>query len=124
MWGGEAVANDRSQVPRRRGRTPFVPHRWKSLPTGAPGFQTCSTGTRLSVHSPSSHTSPPTMPTHPWDLKSLKNVAPFLPLRPDQAVCCCICVGGLEPVHVCCLVGDSESSQGSGLVETAGLPVG
>jgi hypothetical protein len=49
-----------------------------------------------------------------------------LSLRPDQAVLCCVCVGGLGPASVCCLVGGlvSERSQGSRLVEIAGLPMG
>jgi hypothetical protein len=48
---------------------------------------------------------------------------PFLSLRSNQAVLCCML--GREP-HVCCLVGGSvsERSQGSGLVETDGLPLG
>jgi hypothetical protein len=50
----------------------------------------------------------------------------LLLLRPDQVVLCCICVRGLVSAGVCCLVGDSvsERSQGSRLVETAGLPLG
>ena len=47
----------------------------------------------------------------------------LLSLRPNQTVLCCICVGGLGPAHVCCLVGGSvsERSQGFRLVETTGL---
>ena len=55
----------------------------------------------------------PARPPYSLGLKSLE--AHLLPLRPDQAVLCCICVGGLRPAHECCLVGGSvsESSQGS-----------
>jgi hypothetical protein len=50
----------------------------------------------------------------------------LLTLRPDQAVLCRICVRGLRPASVCCLVGClvSEGSWGSRLIETAGLPMG
>jgi hypothetical protein len=50
----------------------------------------------------------------------------LFPLRTDPAILCCICVVSLRPAHVCCLVGGSvfERCQGSGLVKTAGLPVG
>ena len=50
----------------------------------------------------------------------------LLPLRPDPTVLCCICVGSLGLARLCCLVGGSvsERSQGSRLVETAGLPMG
>jgi hypothetical protein len=49
----------------------------------------------------------------------------LLLLRPDQSVLCCICVRGLVPAHVCCLVGGSESerSQGFWLLEIAVLPM-
>jgi hypothetical protein len=48
-----------------------------------------------------------------------------LSLRPDPAVLC-VCVGGLRPAGVCCLVDGSvsERSRESRLVETAGLPMG
>ena len=44
-------------------------------------------------------------------------------MSPDEAVLCCLCVGGLVSVGVCCLVGGSVAkiSQGSRLVETDGL---
>jgi hypothetical protein len=50
----------------------------------------------------------------------------LLSLRPDQAILCCICVGGLISPGVCCLVGGpvSERAQGSGFFETAGFPIG
>jgi hypothetical protein len=50
----------------------------------------------------------------------------LLSLRTDPEVLCYICVRGLILAGVCCLVGDSvfERSQGSRLVETAGLPMG
>ena len=45
------------------------------------------------------------------------------PQRPDKAVLCCICVGGLGPAAVCCLVGGSVSKRSQGLVEIAGIPM-
>jgi hypothetical protein len=76
---------------------------------------------------------PPTSPPHtipcillPWGIKSLQDGVYPLPLRPDQAVLCYICVSGHGPAHVCSLVGGlvSGSSQGSRLVDTIGLPMG
>ena len=90
----------------------------------------------LAPHSFSSHSSSllplrgwfppqPDLP-FPWGFKSLKVRVHLLPLRPDQAVLCYICVGGLGPAHVCCLVGSSVSGSSlrSRLVENAGLPMG
>jgi hypothetical protein len=59
---------------------------------------------------------PPLIPP-PWGIKSL---------RPDIAVLCYICAGGLSLAHVCSLVGGSVSGrfQGSRLVDTVGLPMG
>jgi hypothetical protein len=50
----------------------------------------------------------------------------LLPIRLFQKVLCYICVEGYRPASICCMVGDSmsERSQGSRLVETAGLPMG
>ena len=50
----------------------------------------------------------------------------LLPLSPDQAVLCCIYVRGLLSAGIYCLVGGSvsERSQGSRIVDTAGLPMG
>ena len=50
----------------------------------------------------------------------------LLSLRPDQEVLCCIYTRGLISPSVCYLVDGSVSkwSQGSRLVETAGLPMG
>ena len=50
----------------------------------------------------------------------------LLPLRPDEAILCCMCVGGLLPASVCCLVGVSlsERSCTSMFVKTAVFPVG
>ena len=50
----------------------------------------------------------------------------LLSLTPDPAVFCCMCVGSLISAGVYCLVTGSafERSQGSTLVETAGLPMG
>ena len=50
----------------------------------------------------------------------------ILPLRPDQAVLCCICVGCNRPSSACCLVcgSVSERSRGSRLVKSACLPIG
>ena len=47
-------------------------------------------------------------------------------MNTDLEVLYCMCVGGLISAGVCCLVGGSvsERSQGSRLVETAGLPIG
>ena len=69
---------------------------------------------------------PPVRPLYPWGLKSPGLVSCLLPLRPDHALRCCISVGGLISTGVCCLFGGSvsERSQGSRLVETAGLPMG
>lgn len=61
---------------------------------------------------------PPGLPP-PCSLKSLEVSAHLLPREADQAVLCCVCVGGLGPAGACCLVGGSVSgsSQGSGLAE-------
>ena len=76
---------------------------------------------------PSPRECPPTTRPHPslgpqvsWGLGA------SFPLKPDQAVLCCICAGGFEPVHVFCLVGGSVSgsSKGSEFIETAGFPLG
>lgn len=50
----------------------------------------------------------------------------LLSLRPGQAVLYYICVSDLRPASVRCLIGGSvfERFQGSGLVDTAGLPMG
>jgi hypothetical protein len=68
---------------------------------------------------------------HPYHVSPLSGVSSLLRtrhilLRSGQADFCCICVLGLWPAHVFCLVGSSvsERSHGSRLVETAGLPMG
>lgn len=47
-------------------------------------------------------------------------------LNPNHAVLCCVCVGSLISLGVCCLVGCTvfERSQGSRWIETAGSPKG
>ena len=67
----------------------------------------------------------PSGPLLPWGIKPLQDYVYPLPLNPDQAVLCCIFTRGLGKAHACCLVGGSVSgsSLGSGLVETAGLPI-
>ena len=70
--------------------------------------------------------SPVSKSMSPPPTKLPHSLALLLPLRPDQAVLCCICVGSPGSALVCCLVGGplSERSQGSKLVETAGPSMG
>ena len=96
-----------------------LPPSWSALPQFLIPFLLPTVSKRM-FH----FTSPPGL--HTPGASSLQGQAHLLPLRPDQAVLCCMCVGGLRPAHVCCLVGGSgsERSPGSRLVETAGLPMG
>ena len=88
------------------------------------------------LHSSSSHSSSP-LPlfqedalTHildlhpPWGLKSLEDQAHILPVRPDQAILCYMCVRVLQPALACCLAGGSvsESFQAPILVDTTCIP--
>ena len=53
---GRLKLPDKSQGPRRHGRTPAVPFRWKSPPIRSLGFQTfAQLGTRVYLHSPPPH---------------------------------------------------------------------
>lgn len=65
---------------------------------------------------------PPGLPA-PWVFRSLEDWLHLLPLREHPEVLCDICVGGLGPACICCLVGGSlsGSSREFGRVETAGL---
>jgi hypothetical protein len=69
---------------------------------------------------------PPIIPSHSLELQVSQGLSTSSFTEGGQAVLCCICVGSLRPASVCCLVSDSVSqrSQGSGLVEIAGLPMG
>ena len=50
----------------------------------------------------------------------------LLSLKPDQAVLCCICIGGLISASICCLDSGSvtQKSTGSRSVGIVGLPTG
>ena len=65
-------------------------------------------------------------PPHSWVLRFPQGQVFLFSLRPDQVIFGYICVRGLRPASLCCLIDGlvSERSQGSKLVETAGLPMG
>jgi hypothetical protein len=76
------------------------------------------------TYPPLPHSAPPI--TLPWGIKFLQDYVHPPPLRTDKAVLCYICARGHGSDHVCSLVSGSVSgsSQGPGLVNTVGLPMG
>ena len=69
-------------------------------------------------------THPPNHP--PLGMEFLQDLEHSFPLRLDMTVLCNLCARCCGPTHVCFLVGGlvSGSSQGSGVVDTVGLPMG